>query len=80
MTALAPLISSFFRRHLVHERGVSKNTIASYSYAFKFLCRYASAESGKPPSKLLLEDLDISIIRGFLNHLEQNDNNSDLLT
>ncbi len=32
MTPLAPLVTAFFRKHLAAEKGVSKNTIASYSY------------------------------------------------
>ncbi len=47
MTPLAPLVTTFFRNHLAVEKGVSKNTIASYSYAFKFLCRYVSDRVGK---------------------------------
>jgi hypothetical protein len=31
MTPLAPLVTAFFRKHLASEKGVSKNTIASYS-------------------------------------------------
>ncbi|MQA92737.1 MAG: hypothetical protein GEU90_21355 [Gemmatimonas sp.] len=71
MTPLAPVVAAFFRKNLAAEKGVSKNTIASYSYAFKFLCRYVSARLGKTPSELSLEDLDARVIRDFLEHLEQ---------
>jgi site-specific recombinase XerD len=71
MTPLAPLVTAFFRTNLAVEKGVSKNTIASYSYAFKFLCRYVSDQLGKSPSKLSLEDLDARMIRDFLEHLER---------
>ena len=71
MTPLAPLVTSFFRKHLAAEKGVSKNTIASYSYTFKFLCRYVSGRLGKAPSALWLEDLDAHIIRDFLEYLER---------
>lgn len=71
MTPLAPLVTSFFRNHLASDKGVSKNTIASYSYAFKFLCRFASERLDKTPSKLFLEDLDAPMIRDFLEHLER---------
>jgi integrase/recombinase XerD len=76
MTPLAPLVTAFFRNHLVAEKGVSKNTIASYSYAFKFLCRYVSDHLGKSPSALALEDLDASMIRRYLEHLEKDCNNT----
>ncbi|MBI4318742.1 MAG: tyrosine-type recombinase/integrase [Chloroflexi bacterium] len=70
MTPLAPLVTSFFREHLSAEKGVSKNTLTSYSYAFKFLCKYAAGRLGKTPSQLFLEDLDARMIRDFLEHLE----------
>ena len=70
MTPLAPLVTTFFRQHLVVEKGVSKHTIASYSYAFKFLCGYVSGRLGKSPSELSLEDLDAPMVRDFLEHRE----------
>ncbi len=76
MTPLAPIITAFFRKHLVVEKGVSKNTTASYSYAFKFLCRYVSGRLGKSPSKLCIEDLDARMIRDFLEHLERDCGNT----
>jgi integrase/recombinase XerD len=76
MTPLAPLVTAFFRKHLAAEKGVSKNTIVSYSYTFKFLCRYASRQLGKAPSALSLEDLDARIIRDFLEYLERECSNT----
>jgi len=71
MTPLAPLVTAFFRKNLAAEKGVSKNTIASYSYTFKFLCRYLSRRVGKAPSALCLEELDARVIRDFLEYLER---------
>jgi len=76
MTPLAPLVTSFFRSNLAADKGVSKHTTASYSYAFKFLCRYVSDRLGKRPSELFLEDLDARMIRDFLEHLEQDAGNT----
>src|SRR4051812_34669656 len=76
MTPLAPIVTTFFRNHLAVEKGVSKNTIASYSYAFKFLCRYVSDQLGKSASALALEDLDARMIREYLEQLEQNCSNT----
>lgn len=76
MTAIAPLVAKFFREHLTAEKGVSKNTITCYSYAFKFLCAFVSARVRRPPSELHLEDLDAPVIRDFLSHLEQDNENS----
>ena len=76
MTPLAPLVTTFFRNHLAVEKGVSKHTIASYSYAFKFLCRYVSDRLGKSPSALALEDLDAPMIRAYLEYLERDCSNT----
>ncbi len=76
MTALAHLVTAFFRQHLAVEKGVSKNTIASYSYAFKFLCTYVSGRLGKSPCKLFLEDLDAPMVRDFLEHRERDRRNT----
>ncbi len=76
MTPLAPLVTAFFRKNLVVDKGVSKNTLASYSYTFKFLCRYVSRRLGKTPSQLSLEDLDSGMIRDFLEHRERDCSNT----
>ena len=76
MTPLAPLVTAFFRQHLAAEKGVSKNTLTSYSYAFKFLCGYVSSRLGTTPSQLSLEDLDAPMIRDFLEHLERDCGNT----
>ena len=76
MTPLAPLVTAFFRQNLAVEKGVSKNTLTSYSYAFKFLCRYISRRLGKSPSALALEDLDAAMVRDFLEHLERDGANT----
>jgi integrase/recombinase XerD len=76
MTPLAPLVTTFFRNHLAAEKGVSKNTIASYSYTFKFLCRYVSRRVGKAPCALCLEDLGAHVVRDFLEYLERDCGNT----
>jgi site-specific recombinase XerD len=76
MTPLAPLVTTFFRNHLAVEKGVSKNTIASDSYAFKFLCRYVSGRLGKSPSALALEDLDAPMIGEYLEYIERDRSNT----
>jgi site-specific recombinase XerD len=76
MMPLAPLVTAFFRKNLAAEKGVSKNTIVSYSYTFKFLCRYVSTRLSKTPSELCLEDLNARIIRDFLDNLERGHGNT----
>jgi len=75
-TPLAPLVTKFFRKKLTLEKGVSRNTLACYRYAFKFLCRYAAERLGRPLSSLALEDLDVLLIQDFLGYLERECGNS----
>jgi len=70
MSTLAPLLESFFTERLSAQRQASPNTIAAYRDAWCLLLRYAQARTGKPPSRLALEDLDAPLIGDFLNHLE----------
>lgn len=70
MTSLAPVLEAFFTRRLLGQRQASPNTIAAYRDAFRLLLQYARQETGKDPQNLHLEDLDASLIGGYLSWLE----------
>jgi integrase/recombinase XerD len=70
------LLEAFFVDRLLRQRQVSPHTIASYRDTFRLLLQYAQQQLGKAPSKLALSDLDTSFIGAFLDHLEQERNNS----
>lgn len=70
MTDVAPLITSFLREHLPREKGASPNTCAAYATTFRLLFQYASDRLGVRPSRLHVEQLDVPLIVGFLEHLE----------
>jgi site-specific recombinase XerD len=70
MTPIAPHITAYLKERLPLERAASDNTCASYAYAFKLLFEYASDHLKVPPSALCLEQLDASLVTGFLHHLE----------
>ena len=76
MTALAPLLQSFFSERLITQRRVSPHTVASYRDTFRLLLRFAAERTGKAPSQLDLVDLDAPLIGAFLNHLERDRHNS----
>ena len=76
MTALAPLLQGFFADRLIGQRVASAHTIAAYRDSFRLLLGFVHERSGKAPSKLLLEDLDATMISAFLTHLEQTRANS----
>ncbi len=73
---LASLLQSFFAERLLAQRRASSNTVASYRDCFRILLGFATSRVGKQPSALALEDLDASLISGFLDHLERDRGNS----
>ncbi len=76
MTILAPTLQAFFTERLATQRQASSNTVASYRDTFRLLLGFAQARTGRPPGKLLIEDLDAPLIGAFLEHLEHDRNNS----
>ncbi|WP_029066106.1 tyrosine-type recombinase/integrase [Labrenzia sp. DG1229] len=70
MTPLAPDLSAFLQKHLPDERGASPHTIAAYAHAFTLLLRFASAQLKCSPSQIAIEDLDVQLVRAFLEHVE----------
>ena len=70
MSALAPLLESFFTDGLVTQRGASPNTVAAYRDTFRLLLRYTQTKLGTPPARLDLGQLDAALIGAFLTHLE----------
>ncbi len=72
MTPIAPHITAFLQQRLPLERNASAHTCESYAYAFKLLFEYASERLQIPPSSLCLEQIDASLVLGFLSYLETN--------
>jgi integrase/recombinase XerD len=70
------LLQDFFLRRLVAERGASAHTIASYRDTFELLLRFAEQHTGRTPSALTLDDLDVPMVLAFLDHLETERGNS----
>ncbi|MGO9903266.1 MAG: tyrosine-type recombinase/integrase [Solirubrobacteraceae bacterium] len=76
MTALAPTLEAFFTSRLVNEKDASTHTISAYRDTFRLLLIFAQQQTGTPPSKLQVEDLDAPLIAAFLDHLENDRGNS----
>jgi integrase/recombinase XerD len=76
MTVLAPLLQAFFLERLARQRDASPHTIASYRDSFKLLLAFLHEQTGTSPSKLQLEDLDVTRITAFLSYLEDERGNS----
>jgi site-specific recombinase XerD len=69
--ALPPLIERFFTQRLMRERRASPHTIASYRDTFRQLFKFLQQKLRKPPSALVIEDLDAPRVSAFLDHLER---------
>jgi integrase/recombinase XerD len=76
MTHIAAHMEAFLREHLARHRGASQHTCDSYAYSFQSLFAFAAHKLKAAPSALMLEQLDATLICGFLEHLEAMRRNS----
>ena len=76
MTRLAPTLQAFFTERLLTQRKASPHTITAYRDSLRLLLCFAQQQTGKPPSRLDLADLDAPLIGAFLQHLERERGNS----
>lgn len=77
MATLAPLLQRFFTDRLMTQKRASPHTIASYRDTWRLLLGYARQETGTPPWKLQVSQLDAALITAFLQHLEHDRGNSE---
>jgi site-specific recombinase XerD len=70
------LIQRFFTEYLVTQRALSPRTIASYRDSWMLFLDFAHNRLGKLPTALCLADIEPNLILAFLNHLEQQRQNS----
>lgn len=76
MSALAPTLQAFFTDRLVRQRHCSPRTVAAYRDTFRLLLGFVRLQTGKVPSALDWNDLDVPTISAFLDHLETDRHNS----
>lgn len=70
MHSLHEMIYSFFRKYLADQKGVSQNTIISYSTCVKLLLNFACSHLQKSIEHLDIEDIDAQLVLDFLDYLE----------
>ncbi len=70
MHDLAPLVTTFFVRHLPAERNVSPHTTAAYRDTFKLFLRFVAKATRRSAETLQLEDLTPERLLEFLTMLE----------
>lgn len=76
-TATLPtLVQQFFTDRLCAQMAASPNTIAAYRDTFRLLLQFASELTGKPPTKLMVEQVDVTLVGDFLSHTEDKRRNS----
>jgi|SRR6516162_2996287 len=74
--ALPTLVQQFFTDRLCTQMAASPNTIASYRDTFRLLLRFASEQTGKAPTQLTVEQVDVTLVGDFLVHVEDKRRNS----
>lgn len=68
---VAPLLQSFFTKRLMQEKQASHHTVISYRDTFRLLLKFLAKKIQKTPSHLYLDEINASIITGFLSELEK---------
>ena len=70
----------FVRRFLVEEmaadRNLSPNTRKSYRDTIRLLFGYLAAQRATDPARVTVEQVDATVVRGFLAHLEHQRGNA----
>jgi integrase/recombinase XerD len=67
---LAIFIKRFFSHYLPVQKGLAVNTIMAYRDAIKLLLCYAADTLNRSVEELCVEEIDESLLLGFLDHLE----------
>jgi len=73
---LSALVQKFFTDKLYSQMEASPHTITSYRDTFRLLLKFAGEKTGKVPTKLSIEDLDVGMIGVFLDDIENARKNS----
>jgi site-specific recombinase XerD len=76
MSALAPTLQAFFTERLMQQLQASPHTVAAYRDTFRLLLAFVERRTGKAPSALEFEHLDVSMIVAFLDHIQHERRNS----
>jgi len=67
---LIHLLSDFLYKYLPDVKGVSKNTVTSYQYAFQLLFEFMNEEKGVSPEKVTFSNLTNGAVTEYLTWLE----------
>jgi len=70
-TLLGPWVRRFLLEHLVAERNLARNTQTSYRDTLVLLLPFLGRAQKSPVDRLTVEQLTSTVVRRFLEHLEQ---------
>ncbi len=70
MTLIAGTVQAWFTQRLVQEQQLSGHTIIAYRDAVRLLLSFLHEEHNNPPSSVDFDDMDATVIGGFLIWLE----------
>ena len=76
-TDFSQYVSAFLGNYLTNERGVSQNTIKSYSYAFILFINFMKEVKRIHLNRLSLKDVTKEAVVEFLNWIQDNRKCSD---
>lgn len=69
--SLPELIQTFFTQRLIHQRGLSPHTVASYRDTIRLLLTFVEQRTGRGPTQQQLSDWEAPTLLLFLDYLEQ---------
>jgi len=75
VTALGPLLHSFFADHLVAEKGLRHASVRSYRDALRLMLCFTAVDRGCKITRLTLDDFTPDRVLRFLRHLEEGRHN-----
>ena len=73
---VGPLLQLFFVDYLCRQRRASAETVSSYRDTWRLLLQYINEKHQIAPVSLTLDNINTSMILGFLDHLEEDRKNS----
>ena len=73
---LTLLLQGFFTDRLARQLQASPQTVAAYRDTIRLLLLFAAQTTNKPPSRLLIDDLDAVTVGAFLDYLDTERRNS----
>lgn len=74
--SLIECVRYFFQAYLPQIKGASRQTVETYRHALALFLKFAAAHQKKSVNQLRIEQLSFELITAFLNHLENERQNS----